>query len=109
MVQINQANTCNQSMIEENDSGEFMNRNQNHSEHVNVSNMIKHKAEIVQTKKLYEQGHGTRAIARLVRVDFSCIAKWLRRYKKTGNVNPEKAGWRWSRPGVKKSQVVGQS
>ena len=42
----------------------------------------------LQIVELYEQGHGTRAIARLVRVNFSCVAKWLRRYKETGTIKP---------------------
>ena len=50
-VQTSPTNTDNLSMIEVNDSGELTNRNQNHSENVGVSNMNKHKAEIVQTKK----------------------------------------------------------
>ena len=50
-VQISPTNAYNLSMIEANDSGEFANRNQNHSENIGVSNMNKHKAEIVQTKK----------------------------------------------------------
>ena len=60
----------------------------------------------LQIVELYEQGHGTRAIARLVRVNFSCVAKWLRRYKQTGTVQPGTPGRRW--PRVESSQVAAE-
>ena len=34
--------------------------------------------------QLSAQGHRTRAIGERLKVTYSCVAKWLRRYKETG-------------------------